>query len=401
LPPRRLAQFTANGVDLMSTPALDGILVVTLEQAGAAPFCTSRLADAGARVIKVERASGDLTRHYDKVAHGESAYFVWLNRGKESIALDIKNAKDAALLHAMIGKADVFVQNLGPGATRRAGFGSATLRASHPRLITCDITGYGDDGPYASKKAYDLLLQCETGLASVTGSPDAPARVGVSIVDIGCGMSAHAAILQALFERGRTGVGRAISVSLFDVVADWMAVPLIHWEYTGIEPERAGLHHATIAPYGAYPTGDGRQVGIAVQTEAEWERFCRNVLKKPQLVTDARFAKNSQRCANRSLLDEEINAAFSQLGYDALIGLLKSAGIAFGRYNTVGEFARHSQLRRVRVNTPTGPVSIPASPQILDGEGFLPGPVPAIDQQGAAIRREFGGPNANLHAVVA
>jgi itaconate CoA-transferase len=385
----------------MSTRALEGILVVALEQAVAAPFCTSRLADAGARVIKVERAAGDLARYYDGVAHGESAYFVWLNRGKESIVLDIKDGKDAALLHAMIGKADVFVQNLSPGAARRAGCGAAALRARHPKLITCDISGYGDDGPYASMKAYDFLVQCETGLASITGSPDAPARVGVSVVDIGCGMSAHAAILQALFERERTGFGRAISVSLFDVVADWMAVPLIHWEYTGFEPERAGLHHTTIAPYGAYLTGDGRRIVLAVQTDAEWERLCRNVLKKPQLISDDRFATNSQRCANRITLDEEIDAALAELSYDALVGALKSAGIAFGRFNTVGEFARHSQLRRVRVNTPTGPVSIPASPQILDGEGFLPGPVPAIDQQGAAIRREFGGPNANLRAVVA
>jgi itaconate CoA-transferase len=385
----------------MSTPALEGILVVALEQAVAAPFCTSRLADAGARVIKIERASGDLARHYDGVAHGESVYFVWLNRGKESIALNIKDSRDAALLHAIINKADVFVQNLSPGAAKRAGFGSMALRASHPKLITCDISGYGDDGPYASMKAYDFLVQCETGLASITGSREAAARVGVSIVDIGCGMSAHAAILEALFERERTGSGRAISVSLFDVVADWMAVPLIHWEYTGNEPERAGLHHATIAPYGAYLTGDGRQIVIAVQTNAEWERLCRSVLKKPQLVTDERFSTNSERCANRSILDEEINAALSQLGYDALVGALKRASIAFGRFNTVGEFARHSQLRRVRVNTPTGPVSIPAPPQILDGEGFLPGPVPAIDQHGPAIRREFGGSDANLRAVVA
>ena len=381
--------------------ALDGILVVALEQAVAAPFCTSRLADAGARVIKVERSSGDLARHYDGVAHGESAYFVWLNRGKESIVLDIKSGDDAALLYAMIGKADVFVQNLGPGAARRAGFGATALRAKHPKLITCDITGYGDDGPYASMQAHDLLVQCETGLASITGGRDAPGRVGVSIADIGCGMSAQAAILEALFERERTGNGRAISVSLFDVLADWMAVPLIHWEYTGNEQVRAGLHHATIAPYGAYPTGDGRQIVIAVQTDAEWESFCRIVLKMPQLITDERFSTNAERCANRSILDEEINGALAQLGYDALAGLLKSAGVAFGRLNTVREFARHSQLRRVRVSTPTGPVSIPAPPQILDGEGFLPGPVPAIDQHGPAIRREFGGSAPKLHVVVA
>ncbi len=385
----------------MSIRALRGILVVALEQTVAAPFCTSRLADAGARVIKVERPSGDPARHYDGVAHGESAYFVWLNRGKESIALDINDAKDVALLHAIIGEADVFVQNINPGAARRAGFGAAALRARHPKLVTCDISGYGDDGPYASRKAYDFLVQCETGLASITGTRDAPARVGVPIADIGCGMSAYAAILEALFDRERTGRGRAISVSLFDVVADWMAVPLVHWEFTGNEEERAGVDHATIAPYGAYLTGDGRRIAIAVQTNAEWNRFCRGVLKNPQFVTDARFSTNSERCANRIALDQEIEATFSRLSYGALVSVLTSAGIAFGRLKTVDEFARHPQLRRVGVSTPTGPVAIPASPHIIDGDDFLPGPVPAIDQHGPAIRREFGDSGPNLQAVVA
>ena len=241
----------------MTRRTLEGILVVALEQAVAAPFCTSRLADAGARVIKIERASGDFARGYDSVAHGESAYFVWLNRGKESIVLDIKKPEDAELLHAMLGKADVFVQNLAPGAARRAGFGAEALLAANPRLIVCEITGYGTSGPWAEMKAYDLLIQCETGLASITGGPDSPGRVGVSVADIGCGMNAHAAILEALYDRERTGKGRAISTSLFDGLADWMAVPLIHREYTGAEPKRIGLNHATIAPYGAYAAADG------------------------------------------------------------------------------------------------------------------------------------------------
>ena len=259
----------------MTRRTLEGILVVALEQAVAAPFCTSRLADAGARVIKIERASGDFARGYDSVAHGESAYFVWLNCGKELIVLDIKKPEDAELLRAMLGKADVFVQNLAPGAARRAGFGAEALLAANPRLIVCEITGYGETGPYAEMKAYDLLIQCETGLASITGGPDSPGRVGVSVADIGCGMNAHAAILEALYDRERTGKGRAISTSLFDGLADWMAVPLIHREYSGAEPKRIGLNHATIAPYGAYAAADGAQVVIAIQTETEWASLCR------------------------------------------------------------------------------------------------------------------------------
>ena len=334
----------------MSGGALEGILVVALEQAVAAPFCTSRLADAGARVIKIERASGDLARFYDEVAHGESAYFVWLNRGKESLVLDIKDAADAELLHAILARADVFVQNLAPGAARRAGFGAEALRAAHPRLITCDITGYGETGPYAQMKAYDFLIQCETGLAAITGGPDSPGRVGVSVADIGCGMSAHAAILQALYERERSGQGRGVAVSLFDVLADWMAAPLIHHDFTGVEPKRLGLNHATIAPYGAYAASDGPQVVIAIQTEAEWASFCGNVLGKPSLAADPRFSSNSRRCANRAALDEEIKAAFSRFERKALIAALRAAAIAFGELNSVGAFAAHPQLRRTRSN---------------------------------------------------
>jgi itaconate CoA-transferase len=370
---------------------LEGILVVALEQAVAAPFCTSRLADAGARVIKIERASGDFARGYDEAAHGESAYFVWLNRGKESIVLDIKQAGDAALLRQILGVADVFVQNLAPGAARRAGFDSAALSTAHPRLIACDISGYGEEGPYADMKAYDFLIQCETGLASITGGPDSPARVGVSVADIGCGMYAHAAILQALYERERTGLGRRIKVSLFDSLADWMAVPLIHREYGGAEPRRLGLNHATIAPYGAYRTGDGQQVVIAIQTETEWASLCRNVLGKPELASDPRFSSNSRRSAHRGDLDLEINEVFARLTGKALIAALRAADIAFGRLNSVGELSVHPHLRRVAVDTPSGPVSIPAPPQIFVGEAAGLDPVPAIDAQGEAIRREFAG----------
>ena len=373
----------------MSKRGLEGILVVAIEQAVAAPFCTSRLADAGARVIKVERAPGDFARYYDEVAHGESAYFVWLNRGKESISLDIMNHDEAALLHTIISKADIFVQNLSPGAARRAGFGSEALRRAHPRLITCDISGYGEDGPLAAMKACDFLIQCETGLASITGGPEAPARVGVSVADISCGLNAHAAILQALYERERTGHGRAIAVSLFCSVADWMAVPLVHWEYTGIEPPRAGLHHPTIAPYGAYASGDGPQAVIAIQTEAEWLALCSEVLKQPDLALDPRFSTNGRRCTNRGALDAEISAVFARLPHRDLVAELREADIAFGKLNTIGEFARHPQLRRIQVDTPTGPVSLPAPPQIWDDECFEPGPVPHVGAQSDAIRREF------------
>ena len=373
----------------MRRAALDGVLVVALEQAVAAPFCTSRLADAGARVIKIERESGDLARKYDEVAHGESAYFVWLNRGKQSLALDIKKPDDAALLQRLLCKADVFVQNLAPGAASRAGFGAAALRARNPRLIVCDITGYGDSGPYAEMKAYDFLIQCETGLAAITGGRESPGRVGVSVADIGCGMNAHAAILQALYARERTGQGCQISVSLFDGLADWMAVPLIHREYTEREPARLGLAHPTIAPYGAYAAGDGAQFIISIQTETEWVSLCRGVLMRPDMIDDARFATNSRRAANRAALDAEMAAALSRFDATGMADALRRANIAFGRYNTVGEFARHSQLRRAEIDTPTGAVSVPAPPQVFDGEPVTPGPVPAVGQHSEAIRREF------------
>ncbi len=369
--------------------ALDGVLVVSLEQAVAGPFCTSRLADAGARVIKIERESGDLARKYDEVAHGESAYFVWLNRGKQSLTLDIKQPEDATLLKRMLKRADDFVQNLAPGAAERAGFGADALRAENPRLIACDITGYGESGPYAEMKAYDFLIQCETGLASITGGPDSPGRVGVSVADIGCGMNAHAAILQALYTRERTGAGCQISVSLFDSVADWMAVPLIHREYSGREPKRLGLNHATIAPYGAYAAGDGAQFIIAIQTEAEWASLCRTVLARFDMIDDPLFSTNSRRVANRPELDERMGKALSRFDAAEMTDALRRANVAFGRYNTVGEFAQHVQLRRAQIGAPTGPVSVPAPPQIFDHVPVTFGPSPAIGEHSEAIRREF------------
>ena len=368
---------------------LDGITVVALEQAVAAPLCTMRLAEAGARVIKIERAEGDFARRYDHVVHGESAYFVWLNRGKQSLVLDIKQPEDAALLNRLLARADVFVQNLAPGATARAGFGSAELRARHPRLITVDISGYGEDGPAAAMKAYDFLIQCETGLASITGGVIEAGRVGVSVADIACGMNAHAAILQALLARGQSGRGAGIAVSLFDSIADWMAVPLLHHDYGGRAPTRAGLHHATIAPYGAYACGDGRQVVLAIQNEREWGKFCAEVLGDAAIATDVRFATNSLRCAHRPALDTAIDAVFATLDADAVIARMAAAGTAYASLNEVADLSRHPQLRRIEVDSPSGPVALPASPVRWSDGSTPPLPVPALGRDGEAIRTEF------------
>lgn len=373
----------------MGTLPLDGILVVALEQAVAAPYCTSRLADAGARVIKVERPEGDFARGYDHVAHGESAYFVWLNRGKESIVLDIKRAADAELLRRMVARADVFVQNLAPGAAERAGFGSADLRARHPRLITVDISGYGEDGPYRDMKAYDLLVQSETGLAAITGAPESPGRVGVSVADIACGMHAHGAVLQALFERERTGRGRGVAVSLFDSIADWMTVPLLHQDYGGKAPQRVGLNHPSIAPYGAFALADGHTMVISIQNEREWRNLCAEVLERPELAEDPRFASNTLRVANRPALDAAVGAVFATLDRGEATGRLRRARIAFGALNGVADLSVHSQLRRIATDTPSGPVTGVAPPLRWDGETFQPRPVPALGQHTDALRREF------------
>ncbi|MDB5405441.1 MAG: putative carnitine dehydratase/acyl-CoA transferase-related [Rhodospirillales bacterium] len=371
------------------TGALDGILVVALEQAVAAPLCSCRLADAGARVIKIERPEGDFARHYDAAAHGESAYFVWLNRGKESLVLDIKEPEDAALLGRMIERADVFIQNLTPGAAARAGFDPAALRRRHPRLVTCSITGYGDSGPYRNMKAYDLLIQAETGLAAITGPPEAPGRVGVSVSDIAAGLDAYAAILEALFRRERTGAGDHVAVSLFDATAEWMAVPLIFQDCTGKAPARVGLAHPSIAPYGAFATGDGKAIVIAIQNEREWARLCGEILGDGALARDARFSDVARRVANRPVLDGLIAAVFARHDRAALGERLAAAGIAFGNLNSVADFTQHPQLRRVEIATPSGPVSVPSPPARPSG-GAKFGAVPALGAHSTALRREFG-----------
>jgi len=368
---------------------LEGLLVVSLDQAVAAPYAASRLAEAGARVIKVERAGGDFARGYDSVVDGQSAYFVWLNRGKESIVLDIKDSDDAKLLHNLIARADIYIQNLAPGAAERAGFGSQALRERNPALITCDISGYGEDGPYADMKAYDLLIQAETGLSSVTGGPDAPGRVGVSIADVAAGLYAFNGILQALIHRARTGEGEALKVSLFHAMADWMSVPFLYQEYTGEAPKRVGMNHPSIVPYGAYTASDGKQVVIAIQNEREWARLCDQVLGDANMALDARFCNNESRVANREELEARIMAVFGSLSRDQIIERLVSAKVAFGALNTVADLVTHSQLRRVSVQTPAGLVSMPAPP-VSQSHNRTPGAVPSLNQHGESIRREFG-----------
>ena len=372
----------------MSLP-LQGLLVIAMEQAVAAPYCSSRLADAGARVIKVERSEGDFARHYDHVVDGESAYFVWLNRGKESVCLNIKDPRDMQMLQLMLQHADVFIQNLAPGAAARAGFDSAQLREANPRLITVDISGYGESGPYREMKAYDLLVQCETGLASITGAPEQPGRVGVSICDIACGMYAHAGVLQALLEREQCGCGNGLAVSLFDALADWMTVPLLHQDYTGQAPQRVGLNHPSIAPYGAYACSGGDQVVISIQNNREWQNFCEQVLQRPDLFEDTLYVNNVDRCANRPALDREINSVFAELERAQLVDRLLQAKIAFGSVNSVADLAAHQQLRRTTVVTPSGTVELVAPPVMLaDGDPVL-GAVPALGQHTDSVREEF------------
>jgi itaconate CoA-transferase len=374
----------------MPSQPLKGLLVVSMEQAVAAPYCASRLADAGARVIKIERAEGDFARAYDAVAKGQSSYFVWLNRGKESLCLDIKAPADKALLETLIGRADVFIQNLAPGAMARAGFGSAALRAKHPRLITVDISGYGEEGEYASMKAYDLLVQAESGLAHVTGRAEGPGRVGVSACDIACGMHSYAAVLEALIERGITGSGKGIAVSLFDGMADWMSVPLLQYEGTGKNPPRIGLAHPSICPYGAFETKDGQLVLIAIQNEREWASFSEHFMDEAGLPQRDGFRSNNERVANRPMVDAHIGTVFAGLTREECAAKLRRANTAYGFVNDCEGLRTHPALRRVVVETPKGPVAIGAPPAVLSDGPRVLGPVPAIGQHSAAIRAEFG-----------
>jgi itaconate CoA-transferase len=366
---------------------LSGLLVVSVEQAVAAPQCTCRLADAGARVIKVERPEGDFARGYDHVVHGESANFVWLNRGKESVVLDLGKAEDKALLEAMLAKADIFVQNLKPGALAKLGFAVSRLRKDYPRLICCSISGYGESGPYARRKAYDLLIQAESGVSSVTGGPESPARVGVSIVDIAAGLNAYEAILEALIARARTNAGAEISISMFDAMAEWMTVPLLNEEH-GNPFKRVGLAHPTIAPYGVFKTRDGAEILIAIQNDREWRVLADKVLGDASLGSDLKFSTVPQRVAHRADTDGSVAEVFARHDAATLTKMLESADIAFARVNDTALLSKHPHLRRITVETPTGPVSMPApAPRTAPQRAY--GPIPALGAHTELIRREF------------
>src|SRR6201988_3992270 len=356
---------------------LEGLTVVAVEQAVAAPFCTSRLADAGANVIKIERPEGDFARAYDAAAKGQSSYFVWLNRGKKSVVIDLATEEGRSSLEKLIASADVLVQNLKPGSMDKLGFSRERLLRDYPKLISCTITGYGDEGPYAHRKAYDLLIQAESGLASITGGPDGPSRVGLSIVDIATGATAHAAILEAVIGRGRTGKGADIRISMFDVMADWLTVPLLNSE-AGNPPKRMGLAHPSIAPYGVFASKDGKGILISIQSEREWKKLCAEVLGNPDLPSDPRFANMVERVKNRSLTDKTVGDSFGKLTRDELLKKLEDADIAFAEVNTMADLSTHPHLRRIEVDTPNGKVSYAAPAAIFVGQPRDYGGVPGI-----------------------
>lgn len=373
---------------------LRGITVVALEQAVAAPLATRQLADLGARVIKIERPDGgDFARAYDTTAKGLSSYFVWLNRGKESLALDLKRPGAALVLDRLLRRADVFVQNLAPGAAERLGTAASRLRPRYPRLIVCTVSGYGSAGPYASKKAYDLLVQSEVGLISITGTEATPSKVGISVADIAAGMYAYSGVLTALIARATTGEGAALDVSLFDALGEWMGFAAYYTGYGGTLPPRSGPHHASIAPYGPFGTRDG-PVYLAVQNAREWTRFCAGVLRHPELADDARFRTNPDRVRNREALDAAIGAVLGALTAAEAIARLESARIAYARLNSVAEWLDHPQLRERgcwrEIASPAGPLRALLPPVRTEGVEPVMGPVPAVGQHTRAILGELG-----------
>jgi len=363
-----------------------GLLVISIEQAVAAPICTMRLADAGARVIKVEPMGGETARHYDSAVKGHSAYFASLNRGKESVCLNLKSADDLELLCRMLTRADVFVRNTNPGAMGRLGLGADALVKTYPRLVTVDIVGYGQDTTYRNMKAYDLLVQAESGLCSVTGTPDDPCKVGVSVADMGTGLNAYSAILEGLIERSRTGRGKAVEISMFDSMAEWMSVPLLHFEHTGTITSRHGLAHASIYPYRAYSCTDG-DVLIAVQNASQWTMFCTIVLGEPSLEKDTRFVTNAARVENREALDRIIEGCASALSVPEFVAQLETAGIAYARLRTVHELSQHPALHRHEVRVQSDSFSSIASP--IAPPGRLPVKIPAIGEHTESVREEF------------
>jgi len=367
--------------------ALSDVLVVSLEQAVAAPLASRLLADAGARVIKLERAEGDFARKYDDCVGGEASYFVWLNRGKESVTVDIKDPADQALVQRIVSRADVYIQNLAPGASARAGLGSQALREASPRLITCDISGYGETGDYARMKAYDFLVQAEVGLAGITGVPGNPSRVGISIADIGCGTQAAMAIFRALYEREKTGRGEGIEVSLFGALADWMNVPYLQNRYGGRDIGPVGLMHPSIAPYGAFSCADGTII-IGIQNEREWTRFCAVFLGDEAIATDPKFVSNVLRVENRDACDALIQDRFSSLTMEAAATLLGEAGVAFGRLNDLPGLAQHPAARFVTVSTSSGSFEVlaPGTGPASDQSSSRP---PELGEHSQAVRSEF------------
>ena len=374
---------------------LDHVTVVSLEHAIAAPFCTRQLADLGARVIKVERPEvGDFARNYDQRARGESSHFVWVNRSKESLALDLKNPEHLQVLKQLIAKADVLVQNLAPGATARMGLDASSLRAAHPRLIVCDISGYGNEGPYRDKKAYDLLIQSESGYLSVTGTPETPSKSGNSIADIAAGMYAYTNILSALIQRDKTGEGAHIDISMLEALAEWMGFPMYYATDNAPPPPRTGASHATIYPYGPFLAGDGVSVMLGLQNEREWVSFCKTVLCMPELATDSHFNNNSLRNQNRTDLESIILSVFASLTASEVIQRLDDAAIANARMNNMADLWAHPQLqarkRWTQVDSPAGQLPALLPPGLQSGFEYTMGPIPSVGQHNAAILEELG-----------
>ncbi len=373
---------------------LDGVTVVSCEQAVAAPLATRHLADLGARVIKIERpGSGDFARGYDETVRGLSSHFVWLNRSKESLALDLKAPGAVDTVLALLARADVFVQNFAPGAAERLGLGAAALRERFPRLVTCSISGYGSSGPYRDAKAYDLLIQSEAGLVSVTGTEAEPAKSGIPAADIGAGMYAFSGILAALYERERTGAGTDLEVSLFDSLVEWMGYPLYYAGYGGTPPARSGTHHAAIAPYGTFAAGDGTEVVLAIQNEREWAQFCARVLQQPELAGDTRFDTGARRVAHRGELHAEIERVFAGLTGEQVIERLAAARVAYSRRRELAEVLDHPQLaardRWTEVDSPVGPVRALLPPITMAGRDPRMGPVPALGEHTEQILHEL------------
>jgi itaconate CoA-transferase len=373
---------------------LQEITVVAVEQAVAAPFATRQLADLGARVIKIERpGAGDFARGYDATVNGMSSHFVWLNRSKESLTLDLKRPQAIDVLRSLLARADVFIHNLAPGAIARLGLAAQDVRRAQPRLVVCEISGYGSAGPYRDKKAYDLLVQSETGVLSVTGTQDEPAKVGISVADIAAGMYAFSGVLAALLRRNKTGEGSVLEVSLFDSLGEWMSYPL-YYAYGGVPPPRSGARHAVIAPYGPYKAGDGKVVYLGLQNEREWERFCAVALERPEVAADPRFSSNPRRVEHRDALDAFITETFSGLTADEVIARLEAARIANARMNTVEEFMDHPQLKsRNRwqdVASPAGPVRSLRPPFMFEGMEIPMRAIPAVGEHTDAILGELG-----------